>query len=228
MPGSLTYTGVSELTFTPARPFAFDTTYKVELQALETRDGVRRAAGQGRDVELQRSRRRRSRCSAGRRPRSISSSTRSTMEVAFSGAVLPNVATASDDVHGRRQARRPAIAVLPSARPNVVIVADHRPADRARREARARDRRACRRALGTKSAGGERRVRRQRRQGGRRSRPRRSSRARTASTSRSCATTRRRRPATAAFYERRGLLQPVAALPARRRARSRASTSRPR
>src|SRR5258708_7741940 len=38
--GTLTYSGVSELTFTPTRPFAFDTTYEVELAKLETRDGA--------------------------------------------------------------------------------------------------------------------------------------------------------------------------------------------
>lgn len=39
-PGMVTYSGVSELTFTPPRPLAFDTEYKVELLAVETRDGV--------------------------------------------------------------------------------------------------------------------------------------------------------------------------------------------
>src|SRR5690606_9243029 len=40
VPGRLTYTGVSELTCTPSRPLEFETDYKVELQAVETRDGV--------------------------------------------------------------------------------------------------------------------------------------------------------------------------------------------
>ncbi|HUS31770.1 MAG TPA: MG2 domain-containing protein, partial [Kofleriaceae bacterium] len=38
--GSVTYTGVSELTFTPSTAFAFDTSYKVDLVSVETRDGV--------------------------------------------------------------------------------------------------------------------------------------------------------------------------------------------
>lgn len=38
--GLVTYSGVSELTFTPTRPLAFDTEYKVEIAAVETRDGV--------------------------------------------------------------------------------------------------------------------------------------------------------------------------------------------
>src|ERR1043165_7538634 len=38
--GYVRYTGVSELTFTPSSPFAFDTQYQVELASVETRDGV--------------------------------------------------------------------------------------------------------------------------------------------------------------------------------------------
>ena len=38
--GTVTYSGVSELTFTPTRVFDFDTSYKVDLVAVETRDGV--------------------------------------------------------------------------------------------------------------------------------------------------------------------------------------------
>jgi len=38
--GTLSYSGPSELTFTPTRPLEFDTDYKIELQAVETRDGV--------------------------------------------------------------------------------------------------------------------------------------------------------------------------------------------
>lgn len=44
--GRLTYTGVSELTFTPSKPFEFDTSYKVALEAVETRDGVLEAPPQ--------------------------------------------------------------------------------------------------------------------------------------------------------------------------------------
>src|SRR5580704_4095769 len=38
--GRLTYSNTSELTFTPARPFAFDTQYTIELAKVETLDGV--------------------------------------------------------------------------------------------------------------------------------------------------------------------------------------------
>ncbi|MGE0545777.1 MAG: alpha-2-macroglobulin [Kofleriaceae bacterium] len=39
IPGTLRYTGVSELRFTPSRPLEFGTKYTVELVKLETRDG---------------------------------------------------------------------------------------------------------------------------------------------------------------------------------------------
>ncbi|MGE0867353.1 MAG: alpha-2-macroglobulin [Kofleriaceae bacterium] len=39
VPGTLRYTGVSELTFTPSRPLELDTKYTIELTRLETRDG---------------------------------------------------------------------------------------------------------------------------------------------------------------------------------------------
>ncbi len=38
--GDVTWTGVSTLTFVPSRPLAFGTRYKVDLTAVETRDGV--------------------------------------------------------------------------------------------------------------------------------------------------------------------------------------------
>jgi hypothetical protein len=38
--GRLTFSNTSELTFTPLRPFAFDTSYTIELARIETRDGV--------------------------------------------------------------------------------------------------------------------------------------------------------------------------------------------
>jgi len=86
--GTITYSGVSELTFTPARPLDFNTTYKVDLAAVETRDGVLAAPA----------------------PWSYSFTTPAfaflhwaptdidlandtvSMEIAFSGAVLPNLA----------------------------------------------------------------------------------------------------------------------------------------
>ena len=37
--GSFNHTGVSELTFTPARPFEFDTQYTFELTSVDTLDG---------------------------------------------------------------------------------------------------------------------------------------------------------------------------------------------
>jgi len=38
--GSLVHTGVSELTFTPSRPFEFDTSYQLELVSVDSIDGT--------------------------------------------------------------------------------------------------------------------------------------------------------------------------------------------
>ena len=88
--GALTYSAESELTFTPARPFAFDTDYKVELEQVETRDGVLKP-GTGETwsytfhtpkFEV-----------LGWAPTEIDPiKHKVTMEIAFSGAVLPRAA----------------------------------------------------------------------------------------------------------------------------------------
>jgi uncharacterized protein YfaS (alpha-2-macroglobulin family) len=121
--GAISYTGVSELMFTPHRPFAFDTTYKVELAAVETRDGVLEQPPNDQwgdrwnysfktpkfaflgwaptDLEL---------------TKNIAN-----MEITFSGALLPNVARAAMTftIDGKAATN---ISVLPSHQPNVVLI----------------------------------------------------------------------------------------------------------
>jgi len=119
VPGRLAYTGVSELTFTPTRPFELDTTYKVALRAVETQDGVIEAPANDpawaitfktppfallgwapSEVDL---------------PKGIV-----VMEVSFSGPLLSNVAAKSMTftVDGAPAATQ----VLPSPEPHVVRV----------------------------------------------------------------------------------------------------------
>src|SRR3569623_1584232 len=109
--GSLSYSGPSELTFTPARPFAFATDYKVDLQALETRDGVvAPAKGQSWTYSFKTP----AFTVLGWAPPALDvEHHKVTMEVAFSGAVLPNIATAAlrITVDGHALA---GIAVLPA------------------------------------------------------------------------------------------------------------------
>jgi hypothetical protein len=88
--GSLTYTGVSELTFTPSVALAYDTQYKVELASLETRDGViKPASGDKWSYEFK---------TPGFKFMSWAPTDlelakhKVTMEIAFSGPVLPNIA----------------------------------------------------------------------------------------------------------------------------------------
>lgn len=109
--GSLNYSGPSELTFTPARPFAFDTDYKVELQAVETRDGVvTPAKGDSWTYSFKTP----TFTLVGWAPTALDiEHHKVTMQVAFSGAVLPNVAKAglAITVDGHAPA---GIAVLPT------------------------------------------------------------------------------------------------------------------
>ncbi|MBA3539541.1 MAG: hypothetical protein H0T79_07915, partial [Deltaproteobacteria bacterium] len=88
--GSLTYTGTSELTFTPAKPLDFDTTYKVELAKLETRDGVLEpGAGEKWTHEFTTP----SFKFLGWAPTELQvDKHKVTMELTFSGAILPNKA----------------------------------------------------------------------------------------------------------------------------------------
>jgi uncharacterized protein YfaS (alpha-2-macroglobulin family) len=109
--GSLTYSGVSELTFTPARPLAFGTTYQVDLQGLETRDGiVSPAKGEGWTYSFKTP----AFALLGWAPTSLDvDHHKVTMEVSFSGAVLPNVA--KSELAIRVDGHAPAgIAVLPT------------------------------------------------------------------------------------------------------------------
>ncbi len=192
--GTLSYTGVSELTFRPARPFSFGTDYTFAIEKLETRDGLLAPpagstwshAFKTEDFRF-----------LGWAPSGLDlPHHKVTTEITFSGAVLPNLARASMafTIDGHAPA---GIAVLPSRTPNIVIVqlSDPRLAvgaklalavkaglplapryPRARGDTRSTSCRPTRRS--------------------RSSQPR-WSRARTASTWRSCATTRRRRTAIA-------------------------------
>jgi len=109
--GSLVHTGVSELTFTPSRPFEFDTSYQLELVSVDSIDGtVAPAAGDKwgyafktpafkflswspTDIDVEHH--------------------KITMDLAFSGPVLPNAvkAAASFAIDGKPPA---GIAMLPS------------------------------------------------------------------------------------------------------------------
>lgn len=89
--GTITYSGVSELTFTPARPFEFDTTYKVTLAAVETRDGQIEAGANGDAWSY--SFKTPSFAFLGWTPSDLDLAKHTaTMELAFSGPVLPNLA----------------------------------------------------------------------------------------------------------------------------------------
>ncbi|HEX8115210.1 MAG TPA: hypothetical protein VF516_46100, partial [Kofleriaceae bacterium] len=91
--GELSHTGVSELTFTPSRPFDFDTTYQIELTGVDTVDGpVAPAAGETWSYSFKTPAFK----FLGWAPSSIDvEHHKLAMDLAFSGAVLPNVATAA-------------------------------------------------------------------------------------------------------------------------------------
>ncbi len=121
--GTITYTGVSELTFTPSRPFAFDTTYKVDLAAVETRDGVLEApkADQWGD-KWSYSFKTPKFSFLGWAPTDLDlAKNTATMEVMFSGAVLANIARQSMTftVDGKSIG---GVQILASHQPNVVLV----------------------------------------------------------------------------------------------------------
>ncbi|MEO6774066.1 MAG: MG2 domain-containing protein [Kofleriaceae bacterium] len=118
-PGTLKYTGVSELTFTPAKQFAYGTEYTIEVHKLETRDGVLAPpAGtkwsytfKTEDFKF-----------LGWAPSGLDlDHHKVTTEVTFSGPVLPNLARAhlAFAIDGHNPA---GIAVLPSRTSNIVIV----------------------------------------------------------------------------------------------------------
>ncbi|HEY5944559.1 MAG TPA: MG2 domain-containing protein, partial [Kofleriaceae bacterium] len=121
--GSVTYSGVSELTFTPTRPFEFDSTYKVELAAVETRDGVLEAPKPdqwgdkwGYSFKTPKF------AFLGWAPSDLDLAKHiATMEITFSGAVLPNVGrqAMSFTIDGKTPT---GVQVLPSHQPNVVLI----------------------------------------------------------------------------------------------------------
>ena len=116
--GTLLHTGISELTFTPSRPFDFDTTYQVELAAVDTLDGpvspgsdhwaytfktpgFKFVGWAPSDIDLDKH--------------------KVAMDIAFSGAVLPNIARAAMTftVDGKAVA---GVAMAPSGLSSHVIV----------------------------------------------------------------------------------------------------------
>jgi uncharacterized protein YfaS (alpha-2-macroglobulin family) len=121
VPGTLTYTGVSELTFTPSRPFEFDTDYKVELQAVETRDGVLDAPPADQWGEKWHHAFKTPKFAfLGWAPTDLDVAKHYvTMEITFSGAVLPNIAAKSLTITVDGKATS-AIQMLPSQDPNLI------------------------------------------------------------------------------------------------------------
>jgi uncharacterized protein YfaS (alpha-2-macroglobulin family) len=90
--GRLVHTGISELTFTPARPFAFDTTYQVELVGVDTIDGtIAPPAGEKWSASFKTPPFK----FLGWAPSDIDlEHHKIAMDIAFSGAVIPNAARA--------------------------------------------------------------------------------------------------------------------------------------
>jgi uncharacterized repeat protein (TIGR01451 family) len=93
LPGQLIHTGISELTFTPSRPFDFDTTYQVDLVGVDTLDGaVAPAAGDKWSYSFKTPAFK----FLGWAPSDIDlAHHKIEMDIAFSGAVLPNIARAA-------------------------------------------------------------------------------------------------------------------------------------
>ncbi len=119
VPGTLTYSGVSELTFTPARQFDYNTSYTFAVERIETRDGqIEPPAGSTwthafKTEEFK---------FLSWAPSGLDlPNHKVTTEVTFSGPVLPNLAKASMafTVNGHPAA---GVAMLPSRTKNVVVV----------------------------------------------------------------------------------------------------------
>ena len=119
VPGSLSYTGVSEVTFTPARQFDYATTYTINVERLETRDGlIEPPAGikwsytfKTEDFKF-----------LSWAPSGLDlANHKVTTEVTFSGPVLPNIAKAmmTFTVNGHAAT---GVAMLPTHSPNIVVV----------------------------------------------------------------------------------------------------------
>ncbi|HEY0194090.1 MAG TPA: MG2 domain-containing protein, partial [Kofleriaceae bacterium] len=123
--GALTHTGVSELTFTPGRPFAFDTQYTFELTSVDTLDGdLGPAAGETWTYSFKTPPFK----LLGWAPTQIDlTGHKISMDLAFSGPVLPNLAKAamSFTLDG---AKLTSIGALPGNAPGhmVVVLSDPR------------------------------------------------------------------------------------------------------
>src|SRR5512139_112937 len=117
--GRLNYSSVSGLTFTPDQPFAFDTQYTVELQKVETRDGE---IGPDSGEKWTYSFKTPPFKFLGWAPQAIDLEAHAvTMELAFSGAVLPNVARAQMTI--KVAGKTPAgVQVMRSPSPNQVVL----------------------------------------------------------------------------------------------------------
>ena len=119
VPGRLTFSNSSELTFTPAQPFAFDTTYTFELQRVETRDGV---VTPNKNQKWSYSFKTPKFEVVSFVPTDVQLGAHVvTVELAFSGPVLPNIARANTSftVNGHAATQ---VAWLPTQRANVVAV----------------------------------------------------------------------------------------------------------
>jgi uncharacterized protein YfaS (alpha-2-macroglobulin family) len=123
-PGTLRYTGVSTLTFVPARPLAFGTKYRFELKKLEARGGVvepPEGEAWARELETPPF------AFLGWAPSEINLEKKTVaFELRFSGALLPNRAKPflAFTVNGKAAAN---VSFNPSREPNVVVVAVNDP-----------------------------------------------------------------------------------------------------
>src|SRR4051812_26455579 len=91
--GSLSFTGVSELTFTPAQPFDLATAYKLSVSEIETRDGaLAKPAGESWTYEFKTP----AFAFLGWAPTAVDFKAQTvTMELRFSGQVLPTAVVAA-------------------------------------------------------------------------------------------------------------------------------------
>jgi hypothetical protein len=123
--GTWTHSGISALSFAPPRPFEFDRTYQVELLGVDTTDG---AVAAGPSEHWTYSFRTPAFTLLGWTPSEIDiAHHRIAMDLAFSGAVLPNAALAAMTV--AIDGRKPAgIAIAPSGAAGhvSVVVSDPR------------------------------------------------------------------------------------------------------
>ncbi|MCX5746890.1 MAG: MG2 domain-containing protein, partial [Proteobacteria bacterium] len=119
-PGTIAYTTGSELTFTPTQPFEHDTKYTVELVKLETRDGViEPAAGEHWSHEFTTPPFK----FLGWAPTDLQVDKHQvTMQLEFSGPVLPNVALAQLAIAINGATLTTGTSLQPSRQMNAVVV----------------------------------------------------------------------------------------------------------